>query len=270
MLPLINPGFPNTAPELQTALTNGLAEIFTGLPSVSPVRIQASQYPVVERLLIDVTGATVRSDYPFQRPEGTERPGVTVEQLELVGRPVCYQQGAITVEISGRDVRMDVVVDANGGSWLVPADARSGHIRSEVTHANLEALMRSALQAGADQYDLTVEKAELTLTSEGERSARLEMRVTGKKQLAFAPIRAVLRGEVRLVIDDTLTATLHDITVDGEGVIGAMVAGLVRGEVQQWEGHSFPLTTFSLGNLKLHNVTIACQDGLQVEAVFGN
>jgi hypothetical protein len=269
MLPLIDPDLPTNTAELVASLTNGLGKMFTELPTANLLTVEGDRYPILDRLAIDVSGAAMQSDYRPRSASENHQPGITVEEFEVVGRPVHYETSAITLEISGREVQFEVDIDPEAGNILVPVDAREGRVTARADHADLEALVQLALQAGADEYELTIEKVELTMTREDERTVLLQMRITGKKQM-FVPIRAVLLSEGRLVIDETLTATFQGLTINGEGVIGSMVAGLVRGKVEEYNGKSYPLTTtFSLGQLKLHDLKVDCENGLAIEALLG-
>jgi len=153
---------------------------------------------------------------------------------------------------------------------LNPVDATDGRLLFWVDKPNLEALVQAVARRLGEEYDATVEKTDLTLTGEGDRSVGVQLRVTAVKKIMLSKVRATISGQGKLTIDDQLNATLSGLSVEGEGMVGAMVVSLVEEEIQQWEGRSFPLTAFGLGRLKVRDVKIRCDNGLQVEAAFGS
>src|SRR5690349_6222673 len=155
MLPLIDPDLPTNTAELVTSLTNGLGKMFDELSNENLLTVEGDRYPTLDRLAIDVSGAKVQSDYRPRSGGENRQPGITVEQFEVVGRPVHYETSAITVEISGREVQFEVDVDPEAGNRLVPVDASEGRVAARAEHADLEALVQIALQAAADEYELT-------------------------------------------------------------------------------------------------------------------
>jgi len=50
--------------------------------------------------------------------------------------------------------------------------------------------------------------------------------------------RSAARG--KLSIDDQLNATVSGLSVEGEGMVGAMIVSLVEDEIKQWDGRTFP------------------------------
>src|SRR5436309_547735 len=129
--------------------------------------------------------------------------------------------------------------------------AKHGRLHARMSHADLEALLRATFQSAAVRHGVVIEKTELTFACADERSVAVHLRVTGSKRMAFVTVRAVLHGRGRLVIDEALQATLCGLSCEGEGVVGQMLVGLIQDQVRQWEGRSFPLTAFSLGELQL-------------------
>ena len=59
------------------------------------VEVSGATYPTLDKLRIDVTGATVKASYRPTLPAGERLPGITAAHLEVVGRQVRYQQGAV-------------------------------------------------------------------------------------------------------------------------------------------------------------------------------
>jgi hypothetical protein len=269
MFPLLNPAVPADRLQLIASLTHGLGRMLH-FPAGRPVvAAEGNNYPALTHLALDVSGATVKENYRPARAAGRRQPGIAVERLEVVGRPLRHDASAFDIDISAREVCFELDVDGRAGGQLVPVDAREGRLCARIDQANLEALCRGVLQASAADHDLTIEKTELMLSG-GGRELAMQLRITGMKKLAFAPVRAVVRTQGQLVIDDALIATIRGLSCEGEGMIGTMAAGLFREQMKPWEGRSFPLTAFSLGSLKLHDVQVSCERGLHIEARLGS
>ena len=71
-------------------------------------------------------------------------------------------------------------------------------------------------------------------------------------------------------VDDELNATLRNIHASGEGFIAGIVSKLVQSRLKPYEGKKFPLVTFSLGDVTLHDLSIDVKNDVQVSARFGS
>lgn len=269
MLPLRKGDFPTSRDELQAALREGLTPAFR-LPDGKPVVTVEGDYPALDKLHVDLTDAAIKDDYRPLQPSPAGQPGVTAAQFRIAGGPLRYEQAALSLDFSARDARFEFTRDARGKNLLNPVDANDGRLLFWVDKPNLEALAQAVGKRLGDEYDATVEKTEITLTGEGDRSVSVSLRVTAVKKIMLSKVRVTLSGEGKLTIDDQLNATLCGLSVEGEGMVGAMVVSLVEEEIQQWNGRSFSLTAFSLGKMKLRDLKIRCDNGLQVEAAFGS
>jgi hypothetical protein len=269
MLPLRDDSLPATPADLAASLKEGLAAVFQMPTTTNPVQVNAPAYPALEQLRIDVTEAAIRADYRPAPASGPRRPGVTVAHFEIVGRPVRYAQAPIFLELSADDARFEITHDANGRPILDPSDARDGKLSVRVGQADLQALLLAAARAAAAAHSVNIESVDVQLRGRGPRSATVELRVTASKKVFLAPVRVIVRGQGTLTIDDLLQATISGLSCQGEGIVGAMVTGMIQDELKQWEGRTIPLTAFSLGSLRLRDLRIDCQNGLNLDATFG-
>jgi len=67
-----------------------------------------------------------------------------------------------------------------------------------------------------------------------------------------------------------MNATVSKLDAEGEGVIGSMASGLVKSKLKPYEGQTFPLMTFSLGDVALRDLKIDVRNNVQVTADFGS
>lgn len=263
MLPLKTPHVPTNSEELAAALTAGLGEMFE-LPPRGPVVAVEGGFPVLDRLHIDLTGAVARRDYRPAPPNGTREGRLSVRHLEIVGQPVRHAAASLFVRLRAQEAHLESTRDEAGRSILLPVDAAAGHLATRIDRADLEALVLAELRHAAREHGVTIEQSELRLTGAG-RSLGVQLSVTASKKVLLV-VRTTVRGQGRLTLDDALNATVSDLSCHGEGMIGALVTGMVQQHLRAWEGRTIPLTAFALGKLRLKDLRLNLEQGLDIEA----
>jgi len=266
MFPLAGKDFPTTSDELAAAIQDKLEEVFT-LPKKGGVTADGGKFPAVKRLKVDLSGATVSATEPppTPQPTGKRQPGVTVEDFEVVGKPVQYETSKVNFGLTASGVRLDYAKDKKGNPLLVLAGADEGEAEAKIGKADIESLAMAVAGAAAKQQGVTVQDLSVNLTSEGDRSVAAEVRVKAKKLMMSGVIH--VRG--KLDVDDELNATVSDLSCKGDGVVGSMAAGLIQGKLQEYNGRRIPLMAFSLGDVSLRDLKIDTKGGLHVTAKFG-
>jgi hypothetical protein len=131
---------------------------------------------------------------------------------------------------------------------------------------DIASLARAAAEMAAKQQGIKIEGLDLTLTSEGKRSLAADVRVKAKKMM----VSGVIHITGRVDVDDEMNATVSNLDCDGEGMIGSMASGLVKSKLKPYEGKTFPLMTFSLGDVALRDLKIDVKTNVQVTAEFGS
>jgi hypothetical protein len=269
MLLLGNHSLPTNRDELSASLHHGLQCAFL-LPAQAPVVMAEGSFPSLTQLALNLTGASMKPDYRPARPQGARQPAVYVRQFQLHGRPVHYEQSPINLELVAEDMQFEFTRDALGRSLLDPSAARHGQLHASITQTDLQTLFLAAVRQAAAEHDAAVEQGEIKLTSQGERAAHVHLRVVASKKVFLTRVQATIHAEGRLDVDDSLNATFSGLSCKGEGVVGTLVAGMVRQEIKHWEGRSLPLATIGLGSLRLRDLRIRCENGLHVQAAFGS
>jgi hypothetical protein len=270
MFPLSGTAFPTDADQLAAGIRGALAEVFA-LPaedSAVKVVVDGKGFPQVERVKIDLSGASVNATEPPPKPtpSGARQPGVHVDTLEVVGHPIKYGQHKLDLTLNARDVQFDFARDKTSRPLLVLTDARDGHVEAKISKADLEALLLTVARELAKEQNIQVRELELNLTSQGPRSLAADARVKAAKMLMSGTIR--IMG--RLDVDDELNATISGLRAEGEGMIGKLAAGVVQKHLNPVNGRRFPLMTFSLGDVTLRDLEIVANTNVQVSAKFGS
>jgi hypothetical protein len=270
MLPLGGRAWPSSGEELVSALTEGLSQAATLPAGRAVVEVDSDDYPSVQALRIDLTEARVRDEFQPARPNGERRPGLTVGRLEILGRPVYSGPAAIYYEVALTDARLDFQQDSLGRNLLIPMDARSGRVAVRMSQADFEALLLCQMRATAGRYGITVENLQWSWQSRDDRSLGAQARVAAGKSLGFLTVPAVIRGGGHLHIDDQLNARISGVSCEGEGVVGTLLVALAQHRLKRLEGAIIPLASYSLGQLRLRDLKMRCQDGPEAEALFGS
>jgi hypothetical protein len=267
MFPLAGKTFPTSKEELAKQIRDAMDAVLTLPKKADPVVAEGGSFPSVKKLKINLNGASVsaKEPPPKPKPSGKREPGIEVEQLEVTGHPIQYENRKLELDLKGKGLRFDFGRDKKGQPLLILAEAEEGHVKAKISKADIEALAKEAANFFAQKQGVKVEDVDLTLTSDGPRSVAAEARVKAKKLV----MSGVIRIKGKLVVDDELNATVSDLDVDGEGVIGSMVAPMLKKKIQPFNGTKIPLVAFSLGDVALRDLKITVKDSVQVTADFG-
>ena len=268
MFPLAGKDFPETSDELARAISGALAEVFTLAKKDAAVSAEGGKFPSIRKLKINLNNASVSATEPPPKPKptGKRQPGISVDQLEVTGKPIKYEQNKLDLELKASGVQFDFGRDKKGQPLLVLADAKEGYVQAKMSKDDIEALARAAAEVAAKTQGIRIDDLDLTLTSEGNRSLAADVRVKAKKMM----VSGVIHITGRVDVDDEMNATVSKLDCDGEGMIGTMAAGLLKGKLKPYEGKTFPLMTFSLGDVSLRDLKIDVKNNVQVSAEFGS
>jgi hypothetical protein len=261
---LLNTPIPATLADLQSCLRNLLAQAIT---TTDRSVVASGSFPALDTLQIDVTRAV-----PLEHPaaQWSTAPGqtfseFTVANLQITGQPFCSDVREVNIQASAADCRAQFV-QTDTGPALRLAAAKAGKLRASITRASAEAAILAQAAQAAKPQGVDIQQIHLTWQTQGPRTLQAQIVIKAKK--GFLPA-ANLKIKGQLQIDDTLTATISNLTVDGEGMVGSIGAGLIRPKLQQAEGTKKSLLSLPLDAIKITGVTLlATADALSVEATF--
>lgn len=253
--------------ELVAAIGEALGRMLSLETAEGVVTAAGGAYPSINRLMINLDNAVVLASAPPPKlePAGRREPGVAVEHFEFSGRPIHFEQSKAELELKASDVKFDFARDRTGGALMVLAGARDGLARVTMGKEDIASLARAAAEAAAKPHGIKIEGLDLALTSESARSITADVRVKARKMM----ISGVVRLAGRVDVDGDLNATISKLEADGEGMIGALASGLLTARLKPYEGRTFPLMAFSLGDITLRDVTVDVKDSVHVTAKFG-
>jgi len=219
------------------------------------------------RVVVDLSGAVLRVSVPPPRPVPQEprEPGVTVGELQILGKSIGYEKSRLDLGLNARNLRFDFAHDGTGRAMLVLADATDGHVDLKMSKRDLQSALLAGATTAAKPHGVAIQDLQLNLASSGPRSLAGDLRVKARKIIMSGVVH--LRGKID--IDDGLIATLSNLACGGEGMIGSMAAAMINTQLKANEGKKIPLMAFSMGDVSLHDVKIAVTDVVEVTAEFG-
>ena len=170
------------------------------------------------------------------------------------------------LEFQANDIRLDVARDVRGNFATKVSGAKGGSFQLEIGRGELESMLLAFAQAAAAEQGAKVESTELALTPAGERGVQANVRVRAKK--SFIPATVNVTG--RMDVDDKLNATFSAISCTGDGMIGAVVAGVLSNKLQPFNGRTLPLAGQYLQNIRLQSLKLEVGDPLRISATFAS
>src|ERR1700730_7102547 len=116
MFPLSGKTFPTNTSELVTAIQQALSQAIAFPPNATPVKAEGGSFPAIDRLLVDLSGATVKLAIPAPPPKPQEprRPGITAGQFRVTANPILLQQSKAQFDLSAKNVSFDFATDSRG------------------------------------------------------------------------------------------------------------------------------------------------------------
>lgn len=268
MFPLSISELPSNALELAQALERGLGTVLAPPTGREVVVLEGEKFPELETLKVDVTGARVLEE-SLQAPRSLRdpRPAVSVERFHLVALPVLLRATPLRLELAATQMRFDYLRDDRDRLYLAPSTrggggGGEGWVRVEVGRSDLEALLMSVLEPIASANGIGLEDTRVELTAEEGNTVRVQVSATGKK--LFVKARVHVHGRLR--VDEELTATVDGLRCDGEGMLGEMAERLIQPRLAQFNGARVPLAGFAPGGLRLRELDVTTDDGIQVTA----
>ena len=262
MLPLAGEKLPASASALVESLQAGLAA--HGF-APAKVRVEAAAWPAIEVLAVELTSARVTRHVRLPEAAGSSTETLKVARLEIVGAPLYFEGTPVRLRLHADEVTLGFMQSAEGESLLALALARHGEVEIEAQKSDLEAALHRAAVLAAGDHGVEVKKTGLELTARNSRLLAVRAEVTAKMFVMSAAVE--LTGEIS--VDDSLNARLAQLRLSADGMVGTMVNTVARPLLQKWENREIALLAFSLGGMKLRDISVRGGDSLHLAAQFG-
>lgn len=261
MLPLAGSTFPSSPSELTEALRGGFAE--RGLTARDITT--RGQWPALDLLGIDLTGCRIPRSQRIPSASGERAGGFTAATLELVGAPAYVESAPIHVSLRAEAAKLEFCTGEDGELLLMIRSAAQGDVSMEIARADLDRLVQQAAAEAARPHGVEVKSAKVDFTSRGARAVSLVAEVTAKMFIATATIQ--LSGDLDL--DENLAARLSNLRFTGDGMVANLAGSVIRPQLARLEGATFPLLSFAVGEIRLHDIAIHAGETLRLTAKFG-
>jgi hypothetical protein len=263
MLPLAGSALPSSPEALREALKKGLMA-----HSVSAHSIAASggEWPQLDDLTLDLTGAQVTRDTKLPVAKGAESSGIEVAKFQLQADPMRLEKTPARLFLKAANATLNFVKGKGAESALTLTAAKHGEIEIEVEKADLEELIRSIASEAAAKHGVEIKRTALTLAAHGSRALSFRAEVGAKMFVMSTTV--TVSGEAE--IDDKLNARVSKLTCSGDGMIGSLASGFIRPYFDQIESRPIPLMALSLGSIKLRDISVEAGKALTLRAKFSS
>ncbi|MGH7178281.1 MAG: hypothetical protein ACREJC_12950 [Tepidisphaeraceae bacterium] len=266
--PLADNTMPESAQQLVRSLTRGYSRRVKFREGVAPVIICADQFPSLESLFVDLSGAEILPDYrPTLLPKGTV-PGaeIFVAELEYVATPLRYDEGRTDLRIVARDAKLALLNGGGEGSVLVMTEASGGSADFQVAVSDLRTMFLASMRTAGARFGYMVTGLNLTIDSPNPRSLSCAIDVSGWWLLLPTSFR--LSG--RLDVDEQFMGHLSGVSCKGTDVGGALAAGFIDASLGKYDGKIMPVARFAGGKIRLRDLSIRVDDSVRIHARFGS
>jgi len=268
MFPLSGKAFPTNTSELVSAIQQALAQALTFPSNAKPVRAEGGSFPAIDKLQIDLSGASVKLGIPSAppKPSGKRKPGITADQFRVKADPIFLEKSKAQLDLSASDVSIDFATDTEGNPLALLKSASDGKLTARISKADFNAMLLAAASVAAKAQGVSIQELSVDLQNDGPRALNISARVKAKKMVMSGVI--TVRG--RADLDQKMNATLSGLSCTGEGMIGNMAAGFLQKKLNELDGKRFPLMAMSLGDVTLRDVQIQTTPDIQLTAGFGS
>lgn len=265
MFPLFTRSIPDSASALERAVNASLRRAF--VVERDPVTIKDASFPHLAAIEICLDGATAREQFPQPAAAGKRLPSaLRADRLAIRANSVSIGPGAGNLTLDAHDVTLGRAHDANGDIMLTLERAARGTLEISTQTRAIEAIIAAVAKKEAGKHGVNVEDVRLYLRTRGDRSVSAEVQLRARKMFLGASIR--IAG--KLDLDDELNAKISGLNCTGDGAIAAVACGVLRPQLEKFDGRVFSLMALPLGDIRLRDVRIAAGETLSLKAEFGS
>ena len=229
------------------------------------VAVVEEVFPELQELRINLDGARLRADAP--RPSaisGETIQAFRVENFALSAKGFRVEEIPLDLWMQADNVQLHQARDRDGKLVLVFHTAHSGSINFSVGKMDLERLILVIAKREAEKHGVAIEDLKLSLSSAGPRAIDGVVQFRARKSF----LRGIIHIAARLEVDEKLVAKVSGLTCTGDGAIGNMAAGMLRPQLQSFNGRELNLTALPLGEISLRDIEIVAGEKVEISAQF--
>jgi hypothetical protein len=272
--PLAAYELPRTGGQLADSMLAGWKDVFTLRDPRRAIWFEGGRYPAVEKLTIDISGATAKTGKPGSKKKQPElRPfipsklrSLAVKNFVFQAAPIYHHKAQVSFYVTGTDVRFDLRQDTTGRPLLLLSEAKAGSLHFRSTCGDLERLLIAGAKPKAAQHAVNLRDVDIHLNSVNPRAVKLDMKV---RTLIGGFLPAGLRFRARVDVDDRMNAHIWGLACDGDEALGPLIVNFIRPGLAKYEGKTRPLLSFPTGSMQLHDLRIRAGETVELAAAFG-
>lgn len=241
-----------------------LRERVTGDALESRITVQQGTWPIFDDVTVDLTGATLKPERPVPVDLANLEAAFSIRRLAIHGEPLTVNSAKIQIRSLSEHLQLSFARDEQQRVVVVPTNVVHGETAVEITHNDLQTLLLHGAREAAKAHDAKIEDATLDLQQQSDNAARFSTTIHARKSM----FQATLKIFGKIEIDKHLTLRIDDLNCEGEGMLGGMLATLVRPTLSKHNATTVPLADHSLGEVRIEHLQFDVNHGVSVLARF--
>ena len=263
-----NGPMPATAHELSDAMERGFSRAVTFPDPKNVVKVEHAAFPSIGMVRVNLSDArmkpSARNDGEIQLNNKVENV-VRVGKLEVHADPFLVRDAKWHMNLNVENAKMLLERDGTGRPAMMLQDATAGTINMEVRVEDIEMLMLQDSREGLARFGVDVDDVSLNVVAETPRSVQVELHLA--MEVALVPAGITFKGHI--AVDDQMNAKVSGMSVEGDDVLGPLIAEFMRPQIVKHNNETRPLVTFPSPRMKLKDVKFKAGESLRMEASFG-
>jgi hypothetical protein len=260
---------PQTADELSKAMERGWSRAISFPDPNAVVAVERAAFPSIGALRVNLSDGRFRTgaknSEEIDLNNRVERV-VRVGTLEVRADPLLVRSARMYLNVYVQGAKMALERDSTGRPVMMLQDAMAGTLSLEVSVADLEALMLRDSRESLARFGVNVDDVRLNVVAETPRSVQVTLHMA--MDVGFVP--AGITFKVHLSVDDAMNATVTDMTLEGDDVMGPLIALFMRPVLVKHNNETRQLVSFPAGKIRLRDVSFRTGDSLRMDAAFGS
>ena len=264
MLPLACQIPPTDFDSTVAAFHATLRERVAGDALESRLTVQQGTWPTFEDVAVDLTGATLKPERPVPVNLENMEAAFSIGRLSIHGEPLTVNSAKVQIRSTSDQLQLSFARDEQQRVVVVPTNVVHGETAVDITKSDLQTLLLHGAREAAKEHDATIEDATLDLEQQSDNAARFSTTIQARKSM----FQATLKIFGKIEIDEHLTLRIDDLNCDGEGMLGSMLAALVRPKLSEHNATAVPLADHALGDVRIEHLQFDVTHGVSVLARF--
>lgn len=234
-------------------------------PSTSPAASPGEKL-FAKAVRLDLSGSELALRGPesdFSSTAAAVQRSIEIDSLELHARPVRYLNAPLQFELSAQSVRIAPGIPSGPAPFSIHWN--DGRLMIEISPAHIESLLLQLFNAALVPHETTISHVAVQFQSAGRRELDFTLECRGKRGW----VAATLAGTGRVAIDEQLSSRLTRLKLEGRGVVGSLVAAILRRRLDDIEDRPIALGRPLWGLVQFTDVAFELDERVRIIGQFG-